>query len=136
MARSLARGHHTQRTSRAYPVDGCAAVVAVLGATARARRPRAYTPPGPERLTDPDRLSRSERTRGIRAPPGGFRPPSIPKDRGRTRPSNVQAAIARTATSPGHSRPRELLAWLVRGGAQGPARPLSEALLARKSARS
>ena len=56
-----------------------------------------------------------------------------PTDRRRPRAHHLQAALAGTAPGAGHARSGELLARRLCRGAQGPARALSQALLAGES---
>ena len=88
----------------------------------------------PSGLADPDRLSRPECAGHFGALAGGFRARCHAADRRRPHPSHVQAPFTRAATGAGDAGSGEFLARLVRGRAQRHARPLSETLLAGKSA--
>src|SRR5205814_9273919 len=87
------------------------------------------------RLARPRRLSRCGRTGRVGETAGGVRPGADPAAGPRPRSCHLQATLPGRPSGAGHARPGELLARRLRRGAQGPARPIPEALLAGESAR-
>ncbi len=102
-----------------------------------ARRPAPARPRGAgevrgaHRLAACHRLRRRGRAACRRPRAGALRPDDAPDRRRRPRPAGAGAALARAQADPAHARPAGLLARRLGRGAQGDARPLPEARLAR-----
>src|SRR6266478_5792042 len=90
---------------------------------------------GAERLARAHRLPGRDGAGRVGETAGGIRAGGHAAPGPRPRARHVQAAVTSAAPRAGDARPGELLARRLWGSAQGPARSLPEALLARESAR-
>ncbi len=134
LARAVPGRGHAPLAPVTHLADGSVALATEPRAATPARRARADT----HRVTDghagEDRLPRRQRAVRIDADAGGLRAREHAEDWRRRGARHVQVAVARAAAAAGHARPRQLLEERVRRRAQGHARPLSTALLAREPA--